>query len=131
MTFRTDYIADAKGRVYKIKDLNRKQVGFFIQEQYHTIQMVRTRLERLHERLFAIRQSEGSTKPKTNTNQKLVKELKLKKYIATLDLGKIKDDSVVRENLRLKTILSLVKNAVSEEADHSFILNILNQGSDE
>ena len=131
MTFRTDYIADAKGRVYKIKDLNRKQVGFFIQEQYHFVQMVRTRLESLHERLFVIRQSEGSTKPKTNTNQKLVKELKLKKYIATLDLGKIKDDSVVRENLRLKTILSLVKNAVSEEADHSFILNILSQGSDD
>jgi hypothetical protein len=131
MTFRTDYIADAKGRVYKIKDLNRKQVGFFIQEQYHFVQMVRTRLESLHERLFEIRQSEGSTKPKTNTNQKLVKELKLKKYIATLDLGKIKDDSVVRENIRLKTILSLVKNAVSEEADHSFILNLLNQGSDE
>ena len=57
--------------------------------------------------------------------------MKLKKYIATLDLGEIKDDSVVRENLRLKTILSLVKNAVSEEADHSFILNILNQGSDD
>lgn len=131
MTFRTDYIVDAKGRVYKIKDLNRKQVGFFIQEQYHFVQMVRTRLESLHERLFEIRQSEGSTKPKTNTNQKLVKELKLKKYIATLDLGKIKDDSVVRENIRLKTILSLVKNAVSEEADHSFILNLLNQGSDE
>jgi len=131
MTFRTDYIADAKGRVYKIKDLNRKQVGFFIQEQYHFVQMVRTRLESLHERLFEIRQTEGSTKPKTNTNQKLVKELKLKKYIATLDLGKIKDDSVVRENIRLKTILSLVKNAVSEEADHSFILNFLNQGSDE
>ena len=65
MTFRTDYIADAKGRVYKIKDLNRKQVGFFIQEQYHSVQMVRTRLESLHERLFLIRQSEGSTKPKT------------------------------------------------------------------
>jgi hypothetical protein len=131
MTFRTDYIADAKGRVYKIKDLNRKNVGFFIQEQYHFVQMVRTRLESLHERLFEIRQSEGSTKPKTNTNQKLIKELKLKKYIATLDLGTIKDDAIVRENLRLRTILKLVNDAVKEEADHSYLLGLLNQGSAE
>lgn len=133
MTFRTDYIADAKGRVYEIDKLNRNRVGFFIQEQYHILQMVRTRLDKLHDRLFILRNEGSKSHPRTDTDYKLIKELKLKKYLSSEEGSRMlsktfKLESVLRTSFRTNTIIKTALKAVEEEADYEYIAAILRQG---
>jgi len=131
MTFRTDYIADAKGRVYEIDELNRNAVGFFIQEQYHALQMVRTRLDKLHDRLFILRNQGTKNHARTDTDYKLIKELKLKKYLASEKGSKMLNKTSKLESLfntRTNTIIKTALKAVEEEADYEYIAAILRQG---
>jgi len=135
MTFRTDYIADAKGRVYKIDDLTKNSIGYFIQEQYHILQMVRTRLDKLHDKLHSLR-NEGSSKkvPRTNTSYKLIKELKLKGFIASEEGSKLLhkvfrlESAFSKTSFRTNTIIKTALKAVEEEADYEYIAAILRQG---
>jgi len=133
MTFRTDYIADAKGRVYEIDELNKHKLGFFIQEQYHILQMVRTRLDKLHDRLFVLRNEGSKSHPRTDTDYKLIKELKLKKYLASEKGSRMlsktfKLESSLRTSFRTDTIIKTALKAVEEEADYEYIAAILRQG---
>tara|TARA_R110001583_G_scaffold30210_6_gene104662 strand:+ start:19115 stop:19531 length:417 start_codon:yes stop_codon:yes gene_type:complete len=134
MTFRTDYIADAKGRVYEIDELNRNAVGFFIQEQYHALQMVRTRLDKLHDRLFILRNQGTKNHARTDTDYKLIKELKLKKYLASEEGSKLLhkvfrlESAFSKTSFRTNTIINTALKAVKEEADYEYIAAILRQG---
>tara|TARA_Y100000385_G_C13021431_1_gene606364 strand:- start:782 stop:1195 length:414 start_codon:yes stop_codon:yes gene_type:complete len=133
MTFRTDYIADTKGRVYEIDELNKNRVGFFIQEQYHILQMVRTRLDKLHDRLFTLRNEGSKSHPRTDTDYKLIKELKLKKYLASEEGSRMlsktfKLESVLKTSFRTNTIIKTALKAVEEEADYEYVAAILRQG---
>ena len=134
MTFRTDYIADAKGRVYEIDELNRNAVGFFIQEQYHALQMVRTRLDKLHDRRFILRNQGTKNHARTDTDYKLIKELKLKKYLASEEGSKLLhkvfrlESAFSKTSFRTNTIINTALKAVKEEADYEYIAAILRQG---
>ena len=133
MTFRTDYIADTKGRVYEIDELNKNKVGFFIQEQYHILQMIRTRLDKLHDRLFFLRNQGAKSYPRTDTDYKLIKELKLKGYLLSEEGSKMlsktfKLESAFKNNFRADTIIKTALKAVEEEADYEYIAAILRQG---
>jgi hypothetical protein len=129
MTFRTDYIADAKGRVYEIDELNKHKLGFFIQEQYHILQMVRTRLDKLHDRLFVLRNEGSKSHQRTDTDYKLIRELKLKKYLASEKGSKMLSKTFKLESgLRTDIILRTALKAVEEEADYEYIAAILRQG---
>jgi len=132
MTFRTDYIADIKGRVYEIDDLNKHKVGSLIREQYHQLQMIKTRLDKLHDKLHVLRNEETSKKvPRTNTNYKLIQELKLKSFLASEEGTELLHRNFKLESLlktRLRTILKTALKAVEEEADYEYIAAILRQG---
>lgn len=132
MTYETDYIADIKGRVYKIDDLDKNKVGSLIREQYQQLQMIKTRLDKLHDRLHFLRNEESTKKvPRTNTSYKLIKELKLKGFLASEEGSKLLHKSFNLESLfqtRTITILRTALKAVEEEADHEYIAAILRQG---
>ena len=132
MTFRTDYIADIKGRVYKIDELNKHKVGSLIREQYHQLQMIKTRLDKLHDRLHVLRNEETTKKvPRTNTNYKLIQELKLKSFLASEEGTKLLHRNFKLESLfktRTTTIIKTALKAVEEEADYEYIAAILRQG---
>ena len=132
MTFRTDYIADIKGRVYEIDGLNKHKVGSLIREQYHQLQMIKTRLDKLHDKLHVLRNEETSKKvPRTNTNYKLIQELKLKSFLASEEGTELLHRNFKLESLlktRLRTILKTALKAVEEEADYEYIAAILRQG---
>jgi len=132
MTFRTDYIADIKGRVYEIDDLNKHKVGSLIREQYHQLQMIKTRLDKLHDKLHVLRNEETSKKvPRTNTNYKLIQELKLKSFLASEEGTELLHRNFKLESLlktRLRTIIKTALKAVEEEADYEYIAAILRQG---
>ena len=132
MTFRTDYIADTTGRVYEIDDLTIQKTGNLIREQYQQLQMIKIRLDKLHGRLHFLR-NEESTKviPRTNTSYKIIKELKLKGFLASEDGSRLLHKAFKLESLfqtRTITILRTALKAVEEEADYEYIAAILRQG---
>ena len=114
MSWKTGYISDPVGRCHKIEDLSEREVGRLISIIYGKLRTHKVSLNALHDRLWHLRKKGGSNKERTNTNSKILKELKLKP----------------EEPSRMQSIVLLALKHLEAGGELSIIKAILEQASD-
>lgn len=118
MTYKPHYYADAGGRVRKISELTLSQVSAGIANSYKRLSLIKVQLNYMHDRLWELRKLENPDVKRTNTTMKILSTLGYKK-------GQVEFKEVAEKNMRLETILNLVKTKIDADEDIEIIKMLL------
>jgi hypothetical protein len=140
MTYVNGYVVNDKGQIYEISKLSRKGVGRFIGTHYGKIRSIQRELFLLHKRLYDIRIEDGEEAILTQTNVKILKELKIQDSDIDdfLDFEEQKRvwntpklTQTTNEMYRLRQVFKLAIQVLEKEADYEVVKSVLMQGIQE
>tara|TARA_X000001388_G_C2209401_1_gene114544 strand:+ start:278 stop:709 length:432 start_codon:yes stop_codon:yes gene_type:complete len=140
MTYVNGYLVNEKGQIYEISNLSRKAVGRFIGTNYAKIRSIQRELFLLHKRLHDIRIEDGEEAILTQTNVKILKELKIQdsdidEFLDFEEQKRVwntpKLTQTTNEMYRLRQVFKLAIQVLEKEADYEVVKSVLMQGIQE
>lgn len=140
MTYVNGYVVNDKGQIYEISKLSRKAVGRFIGTHYGKIRTIQRELFLLHQRLHDIRIADGEEATLTQTNVKILKELKIQdsdidEFLDFEEQKRVwntpKLTQTTNEMYRLRQVFKLAIQVLDKEADYEVVKSVLMQGIQE